>query len=272
MECRDVRELADSFLSEELLTETNHEMLRHLETCPDCRAELATRRTIRASVRRAFERTPDLDPSPEFVAQLRTTLKETARTAPAAGRGLRLHGWWALAALVLLAIALGFAVRGRGWITATGALARAAVGDHRNCALQFHLAENPISLEEAAQRFDAAYRVLQRLPPTDVMSSGGVARVIERHSCVYAGRRFAHVVLEYRGARVSLLVTVVDGSPSAATASPDPTSVGRIDDMSVASFRTARHMVFLAGDVDQQALMQLAEAVAGPLYAQLAGA
>ena len=43
MECRDVREMADSFVGEELLTETNHEILRHLETCPTCRADLATR-------------------------------------------------------------------------------------------------------------------------------------------------------------------------------------------------------------------------------------
>lgn len=271
MECRDVRELADSFLSEELLTETNHEMLRHLETCPDCRAELATRRTIRTSVRGAFERAPDLDPSPEFLTQLRTRLEETAHTAPV-GRGLRRQGWWALAAMVLLAVALGFAFRGRGWITATGALARAAVGDHRNCALQFHLAEKPISLEEAAQRFDPAYRVLQRLPPPDVMTAGGLARVIERHSCVYDGRRFAHIVLEYRGARVSLLMTGVDGSPLTAQTGPAPTSVGRIDDMSVVSFRTARHMLFLAGDVAPAGLMQLAETVAGPLYTQLAGA
>ena len=42
MECRDVREMADSFLGEELLTETNHEILRHLETCPVCRAELGS--------------------------------------------------------------------------------------------------------------------------------------------------------------------------------------------------------------------------------------
>ena len=42
--------------------------------------------------------------------------------------------------------------------------------------------------------------------------------------------------------------------------------------MSVVSFRTARHMLFLAGDVEPEGLVQLAEAVAGPLYAQLAGA
>ena len=174
--------------------------------------------------------------------------------------------------MVRLAIALGFAVRGRGWITATGALARAAVGEHRNCARQFRLAEKPISLEEAAERLGVTYRVLQRPRPTDVIPAGGLAHVIERHSCVYGGRRFAHIVLEYRGARVSLLMTGVDGPPSAVTTSPYPASEGRIDDMSVVSFRTGRHMLFLAGDVEAEDLMQLAAAVAGPLPAQLAGA
>jgi len=40
MDCRDVRDLADSFLAEELLMETNLEMLQHLERCPSCRGEL----------------------------------------------------------------------------------------------------------------------------------------------------------------------------------------------------------------------------------------
>jgi len=64
MECRDVREMADSFLGDELLTETNHEILRHLESCPVCRADLASRRELREGVRRAFQRAPDLSPSP----------------------------------------------------------------------------------------------------------------------------------------------------------------------------------------------------------------
>jgi len=100
-------------------------------------------------------------------------------------------------ASVLLAVALGLGYRGRDWLTATAALARAAVGDHRNCALQFLLAERPISLEEAAQRYGAAYRVLATLPPSDVMTAVGPAHVLERHSCVYGGRRFAHIVFEY---------------------------------------------------------------------------
>ena len=109
MECRDVRELADSFLGEELLTETNHEILRHLETCPVCSADLDARRALRDGVRRAFHRAADLEPSPEFIAELRTTLQGAAYQTPAR-RGLRLQGWWALAATVLLAVTVGLIV------------------------------------------------------------------------------------------------------------------------------------------------------------------
>jgi hypothetical protein len=50
------------------------------------------------------------------------------------------------------------------------------------------------------------------------------------------------------------------------------TPAGRIDDMSVVSFRSRRHMVFFAGDVAQADLVALAEAVAEPLYRELSGA
>jgi len=208
MECRDVREMADSFLGEELLTETNHEILRHLETCPVCRADLAARRALRAAVQRAFHHTRGLDPSPEFMAHLRTTLRDAARTVRAP-RGIRFRGWWALAATVLLAIALGFAYRGRDWITAAGALARAAVGDHRNCALQFRLAEKPISLEEAARRYGTAYCKTSRRT-TCRRWPGSPAFLSDTHASTADGG-FAHIVLEYRGTLVSLLVTASDG-------------------------------------------------------------
>ncbi|PYQ96623.1 MAG: hypothetical protein DMF96_17655 [Acidobacteria bacterium] len=272
MECRDVREMADSFLGEELLTETNHEILRHLDTCPVCRADLAGRRALREGVQRAFHRAPELGASPEFIARLRNKLQDTAHQG-SARRGVRFPGWWALAATVLLAVALGLAYRGRDRITATGALARVAVGDHRYCALQFRLAEKPISLEEAAQRYGAAYRVLEHLPADDVMTAIGPAHVLERHACVYEGRRFAHIVFTYRGERVSLLVTAVDGSVTPALPGetlPHLTSPSRIDGMSVVSFRASRQMIFFAGDVVQNDLLMLAEAVGEPLYRGLA--
>jgi hypothetical protein len=49
------------------------------------------------------------------------------------------------------------------------------------------------------------------------------------------------------------------------------TSARRIDDMSVAFFRTSHQMVFIAGDVAQPDLVKLADAVAAPLYRALTG-
>jgi anti-sigma factor RsiW len=274
MTCRDVREVADSFLAEELLTETNHEILRHLETCPACRADLAARRELREGLRGAFQRASDLTPRPEFIVDVQARLHAAVRRQPIR-RGIRFQGLWVLAATVLLGVAVTLAYVGRDWISSAGALARAAVGDHRNCALQFRLAERPISLEEAAQRYGAVYQVLEGLPPRDVSTPAGVAHVLERHACVYAGRRFAHIVFEYRGAKVSLLVTAVDGSvPSSlpGEALPHVAPEGRIDDINVVSFRSGRHVVFVAGDLSQADLIQLADAVAQPLYRPLAGA
>ena len=274
MECRDVRELADSFLAEELLTETNHEILRHLNTCPACREDLEARRALRLAVQRAFRNARDLGPSDDFTARLRTTLEDASHKVPARRR-IRFQAWWTLAATILLVAALGLAYRGRDWIATTGALARAAVGDHLNCALQFRLAEKPITLEEAAKRYDIAYRVLETLPPNDVITGAGTtAHVLERHSCVYGGQRFAHIVLDYGGTRVSLLVTAADGTGPPTLPGemlPHVTAPDRVDAMSVVSFRAARHMVFVVGDVPQADLANLADAVAGPLYRGLVG-
>jgi len=271
MECQDVREMADSYVVDELLTETNHEILRHLEMCPRCRADIAGRRALRVAVRHAFHRAQELAPTTEFTTQLRATLQHAATTTEAR-RGFRLSGWFALAATVLLAVTLGFAYRGREWVTATAALARAAVGDHRYCALKFQLAERPIPLEDAAQRYGAMYRVVETAPPDDVSTIGRAAHVLERHACVYDGRRFAHVVLDYGGSRVSLLVTASpEGIPIAV---PNAARVARhdarIDSMSVVSVRTDRYTIFLVGELDQAELARLANAVAEPLARQLA--
>jgi hypothetical protein len=273
MQCRDVRNLADSFVSGELLTETNHEILRHLETCPECRAEVDARRALRAAVRRAFENAPGLGPSPEFAASLRTALQRRASTTDTRRFGLR--EWGAIAAMLLVAVALGVMFGGR-WIGGIGSLARAAVGDHRNCALKFRLAEKPISLDEAARQYDSAYRILETLPPADLMTEGGAAHVLERHACVYGGRRFAHIVLQYRGAPVSLLVTALDqDSPRVLGIFPGRalmgSSTGHVEDTAVVSVRTAHHMVFFVGDLPLSDLVKLADAAAEPLSRQLNG-
>jgi hypothetical protein len=97
---------------------------------------------------------------------------------------------------------------------------------------------------------------------------------VVRHSCVYKGRRFAHLVLAYQGKRVSLIMTEGGGrsQPDASRgSSPRLRSAGLIDGMTVVSFRAPRHVVFFTGDVPLPELVALADAVAGPIYSKLAG-
>jgi hypothetical protein len=274
MQCRAVREVADSFLADELYPKTSDEVLRHLEECSACRADLDARSALRDGVRRAVENAPSLQPRPEFVADLRAKLQPLAsvplQRAPSSRR------WWTLAAAVFVAVILGGAYRSRDWLT-TRALARAAVGDHRDCVLTFRLAERSIPLEDGARKYDVAYRILETEPPSDVTTTIGSAHVLKRHACVYKGRRFAHVVLQYRGGLVSLLVTAVDGVPNsgdaghaAVDALSREVSSAQIDGLALVSFRAARHMVFLTGDVPQAELLQLAEAIDAPLSRELA--
>lgn len=209
-------------------------------------------------LRHAIDRSPDLAPSPEFINALRRDLEAQALASGRQSR-MRTVRWLAIAASLLLVVAAG--VSYRIYVHPGNDLARAAVGDHRNCALKFNLAEKPVTLEEAAQKYNPAFRVVEHLPADDVPTSVGVAHVLERHSCLYNGRRFAHVVLKYQGAVVSLMMTSAEG----AAAAP-----GSVDGMNVTAFRAGTQVVFLAGDVSMTDLVALVDSISGPLARELA--
>ena len=259
MQCRDVRELADSFLSEQLLVETNHELLRHLETCPDCRIDIAGRRAIRDKLRGAFARAENLRPRPEFTVELLATLRP-AQPATDISRRSVLQSWWALAAGLALAAGGGLFVRHSSLRSRLGMLARDAAGDHQNCAVKFNLAERPIPLEDAGRRFGAPYAALATFEPPAV---DGSLEMLERHSCVYQGRRFGHVVFRYRGALTSLLVT--EGAPPAA-AELEANDSGP----AVASLPAGQFLGFVVADLDRRSVLLLAQTLAKPLSQHLA--
>jgi hypothetical protein len=257
MECRDVREMADSFLSEQLLVETNHELLRHLETCPVCRSEMAARRALRERLRSAFVQAEGLRPRPEFAAELRTALRASQ---PGITRRSLLQSWWSLAAGLALAAGGGVFVRNSTGRSRMATLAREAAGDHQYCAVKFSLAERPISLEDAGKQYGNFYAALATFEAPAV---DGPLELLERHACVYQGRRFGHVVFRYRGALTSLLVT--DAAPP-----PAPELEPADSGPAVASFPAERFVGFVVADLDRQHVLRLAQAFAAPLTQHLA--
>ena len=84
--------------------------------------------------------------------------------------------------------------------------------------------------------------------------------MVERHSCEYGAHRFGHVILQYRGRVVSLLVTVSDRT-TAVTASAEaiPHVIGHpIEGLSVVSVDGSRHAIMLVSDLEKNELRQLA--------------
>jgi hypothetical protein len=261
MQCRDARELLDSFLAEELLVETNHELLRHLSGCPDCKVDLEGRARIRSGLKQAFARAADLQMRPGFRDEMTARLRTSARSAPR---------WWqsgwlmAAAASIVMVVAAGvYFLR-----PPVASIAAQAAGDHQNCAVKFALRERPIPLAEAASRYDSAYARLQTAPPDLVPTSAGVLHVPERHSCVFENRRFGHVVFLLDRHLVSLLMTRDD---STSGASPDAALplFSRVNGLSIATYDTPGHVVYIVSDLQGPEFREVAESLAESRVARL---
>jgi hypothetical protein len=127
----------------------------------------------------------------------------------------------------------------------------AAVGDHRYCALP---KDGPLTLDAAALQWPA-YRRLDALPETITASAHTDIRLLDRHFCVYGGRQFAHLVLGYRGKRVSL---VVSATAEAAHARPGAADV---DGLGVVTFKSGSLTLFVVGDLPLTDLQTIATLV-----------
>ena len=297
MRCQEFKELFDSYLGDELLVETNHEVLQHLENCAACRNELAVRRELRTRVRVAVKNAPDAQINPAFAARLQANLREKA-LRPSLLEKLKSNNLFSNpsmlgAAMGLLLITLG----GLFWLRYSTApkdfvqskqpeeitlpvkspaetslmqaihiawqeITRHAVGDHENCALQHKLAEAPITLSEAAEKYGKYNKDLDKAVITslrEVFSDKDFGRIefLGSHSCVFDGRRFAHVVLLYRNRHISVLVTDTDLPIENENQVLAQTS----ETFRVASFRTAHHAVFVVSDLSETENMTLAKAI-----------
>lgn len=297
MECRRFQDLADSYLAEELLVETNHDLIRHLESCPACREELAARRRLRTVLQTAFTGTDTLRPAVDFEARVRARLRQSIEPvhAPRA-RWFGIGRRWALAASLAIAGALTLHTVGGGWrawpvdgwppLNPTPPAGRAlqevapfAAGDHEECAVNNRQPER-LALDEAGRRYDPAYvglvDVLQKSLPRTGGAGPQLVNVVEGHSCVFQGRRFGHVTMTRAGRLASVLVTNVFNAPKAGLPrTPSRDSGRRVNvctpqaGFRVACFRAPQHAVFVVSDLGEQDNLALARSMAPALQRHL---
>lgn len=302
MQCPDFREVADSYLSDELLVETNHDMITHLEACADCRRELAARRELRTTLRTAFTKAEELQIQDQFAKRFRGELRDTV-TTEAISLIPRHRMWMAIAACLLVTAALGLiawqrqrAQNGAGkhqepnvtqvndpprpTPTAVDAdlvlakMSELAAGDHRDCAIGHRLPDRPIDLAEAGRKHD---RVYLNLTPAVMSRRDEFAERIElvmAHACVFKGQWFGHIVVRHRGRLVSVLVTKLDSPDGIASATeklPKKSDAQVIacstaGGYQISCFRTVRHAVFVVSDLGEGQNLALARELAPSLY------
>jgi anti-sigma factor RsiW len=178
-DCRQIRELMDSYISGELTVESNHDVLRHLERCEACRGELERRERMGALLVESFGAAPDA-----------TAIR--ARVTQALDR--EQHRWGSLARYGSVAAAL-ILIAGAGiWFSrpVDAAAFDDSVDDHIACALGY-----PPVFAYDAGRADRNLEPLYRPIVNAVAHQAGDYHLIDAHMCPYQGRNYAHLV--YRG-------------------------------------------------------------------------
>jgi anti-sigma factor RsiW len=251
-----MRELMDSYLAGELLVETNHELLRHIESCAECAADLGRRQTLRALLRQPPAMHLD-------VAPLR-------RRIDAAISRDRLRWWreprWRWSAAAILVGAIVFF----GWPRAQvdAAVFQDAVRNHVECALT-----RPKTMtydpQRTARRLKAPFTPLAAAVTAQV---GGYT-LIDAHTCPYKGRQYAHLVFRDGDRALSVFVDPGRGGPlPAGDAGANLGTSGlafraaRVDGFEAMAMATRAHEIVFVSDLPRaghlDVVRQLAPAVA----------
>ncbi|REJ77433.1 MAG: hypothetical protein DWQ47_13710 [Acidobacteria bacterium] len=277
MNCRDFHVLLDSYLSDELLTETNHDILRHLEDCQGCRSAIEARRLVRTRLRSAVRTAPEFEVSASFKKRLQSELSGgRSRTNVRSGS----FGWlnvtrgWALAAAgVLLIFSVGVfftytsgddpGVAAGTEVLRTDSLppdhlVNIAAVDHENCAVK-HFADDPAT---TVAEVPSEFRGLAQVVSSEMKGLLKDCDLVDSHSCGYKGVKFSHVIMKNGGRVLSVLVTGESADPGAI--------VGRVKsfaspDYTVSSFDVAKRSVLVVSELDAGMNAEAAQLLAEPL-------
>lgn len=263
-ECETTHGYIDAYLSNELLVETTHEVLKHLENCSNCKQALDSRQRVKDSLRRAVK----LQLAPPG---LETKLCARLRQQPTGSRFAWLStSWVAAATCAALFMVSGItAIHVRNQSAASKLLALGAT-DHISCAIANHQSPTPPDFAAVSdpKRMGPNYG---RLAPA-IASQLGEFKFVDGHRCKVGGRIYPHLILERNGTLLS--VSLLEKQPGENFPSGilngakklDRIGIyqGRQESYSVAGFETAKHLIFVSSAFGDEENLALAGKIAAP--------
>lgn len=279
MQCKDFRELADSYLSDELLVETNHEVFRHMEDCKDCRRELGGRREVRTKLRAAVSTAPESQIEAVFAANLQQSLeKEAFRGNGFAGILQAFYApkiFAATAAVLLVAFLIGFAFwentpnliasNDQLYKTAWTNVSAEAVGDHRHCALDKYDYWMERKVSETAEEKLFKAKVMDKVQS----ETGETARLLSIHNCSFGGRKFHHAIINAGRHTISFSQTASEIAPDANNiAGARELFSQQIENFRLAGFAERGDIFYVISDLPEAENSRLAHIFSGSLQAE----
>ncbi len=276
--CERTRRYLDSYISNELAVETNHEVLGHLESCATCAAELDSRTRLRSRLKAAVT-------AQNVPPELQVRIREQIRND-------RSRGWfgsWFRASLPLaMAVTASVALCVGVWnysrqsmpalsdrtaqnayiqkVSATlASVLRVGLGDHIHCSVFRKYPQNPPPVEKMEADLGPAYKGL--LPIVRAAVPGDF-KVVMAHRCGYAGRKFIHLTLEKNGDRLSLVVAQkkdgesLNGLPAASTPAGIPVVQAGAGRYQVAGFDAGGFLAYVVSDLKSQSNLRIASNLA----------
>lgn len=281
MQCKDFREIADSYLSDELLVETNHEVFRHLENCGNCRRELGGRREVRTKLRSAIMSAPESQIDAVFAANLRQSLEKEAF------RGNSFSDFWqtifqpkifaVTAATLLVAFLIGFAFWGNSggetyvasntdfYKTVWTNVSTKALSDHEHCALGKYDYWKQNDVTETAEEKVFGEKVISKIRSETTQP----VELISIHDCEVEGKNFHHAIVNVGNHIVSMTQTASEIAPDAnQSASASEVFTMRRDDFEFAGFTDKDEAFYVISDLPKAENNRIAEIFSGSLQAR----
>ena len=274
--CEETRKYLDSYVSSELLVETNHELLRHLETCAACSAEADARVRLRTRLKAAVQ---VQSVPPELQARVRECIRDHESRHAFGG------GWarWAMAAAASLVLGAGLWMNYRrermpeladrpgqkAYIqrvsSRLAAVLKVGLADHIHCSIFRKYPKAAPTEAQMESDLGPSYRGL--LPVVRAAVPEGY-RIVMGHQCGYAGRQYIHFTLEKNGELLSLVISkkgngeTLDGLPVSTETSDIPIHQSAAGRYQVAGFDAGNFLAYIVSDLKGRTNLQIASTMA----------
>jgi hypothetical protein len=287
--CERIRQYFDSYIDNELLVETNHEVLRHLEGCEDCRHVLESRIRLKQTVKRVVER----EETPALLAE---SILETIRGSARRNFFPSDFGRWPTIAAAALVLTFGILLAARvnnvfDPLTARSLdgfqlisaeareIMRVGLIDHIHCTLLAKKWMQPLTVEKMEQASGRTALGPEFIGLVSLVREGVGSnfRIIQGHRCFVNGREYVHLILTGDKAEIlSLVITERAGESfaranlaSALKATDVPLYRTAQGQLQIAGFETDRYLAFVISNLAETDNLRVASSLAPSVYSFL---